>query len=227
MGCSGGYVRGPGSRRPDGCLRLAGPARAGAAGPARASCPHGTGPGRSARGSRSRDLPGWGARADDLEPPRPPSRVPAPGDAVPRRSPQRTTGALARGPIGPSAQDRVRAGPPAPPRRVAAHRPIGPNRPTVRQSAPMDSRRGGRPPQVRPRPDSFGRPFRPKVRPVAPSPQRLARHRRIDRRRGLPLPFGAALAAGRRSARPRDPVDRQRRRRARRRPAWSAASAGS
>ena len=59
----------------------------------------------------------------------------------------------------------------------------------------MDYRRGGRPPQVRPRPDSFGRPFRPKVRPVAPSPQRLARHRRIDRRRGLPLPFGAVLAA--------------------------------
>ena len=59
----------------------------------------------------------------------------------------------------------------------------------------MDFRRGGRPPQVRPRPDSFGRPFRPKVRPIAPSPQRLARHRRIDRRRGLPLPFGAALAA--------------------------------
>ncbi|HEY4190552.1 MAG TPA: Ig-like domain-containing protein [Candidatus Limnocylindrales bacterium] len=30
---------------------------------------------------------------------------------------------------------------------------------------------------------------------MAPSPQRLARHRRIDRRRGMPLPFGAVLAA--------------------------------
>jgi hypothetical protein len=34
------------------------------------------------------------------------------------------------------------------------------------------------------------------VRPLAPSPDRLSRHRRIDRRRGLPLPFGAAFAAG-------------------------------
>ena len=58
----------------------------------------------------------------------------------------------------------------------------------------MDSRRGGRPPQVRPRPPSNGRPTPRKVRPVAPSPVRLARHRRIERRRGLPLVAQAFLA---------------------------------
>ncbi|HEY6568727.1 MAG TPA: hypothetical protein VIZ22_00465 [Candidatus Limnocylindrales bacterium] len=60
----------------------------------------------------------------------------------------------------------------------------------------MESRRGGRPPQVRPRPASFGRPTPPALRSAAPSPTRLSRHRRIDRRRGLPMPFGAALAVG-------------------------------
>jgi hypothetical protein len=34
-----------------------------------------------------------------------------------------------------------------------------------------------------------------KVRPVTPSPTRLARYRRVERRRGLPLPFKAVLAA--------------------------------
>lgn len=58
----------------------------------------------------------------------------------------------------------------------------------------MDSRRGGRPPQVRPRPPSTGRPAPVKVRPIAPSPTRLARHRRIERRRGLPLAAQAFLA---------------------------------
>jgi hypothetical protein len=64
----------------------------------------------------------------------------------------------------------------------------------MRQSAPMDSRRGGRPPQVRPRPPSSGRPSPVRVRPIAPSPTRLARHRRLERRQGLPLPARAFLA---------------------------------
>jgi hypothetical protein len=51
----------------------------------------------------------------------------------------------------------------------------------------MEPRRGGRPSQVRPRPPSSGRPVPAKVRPASPSPTRLARHRRIERRRGLPL----------------------------------------
>lgn len=59
----------------------------------------------------------------------------------------------------------------------------------------MDSRSGGRPPQVRPRPASSGRARPVKVRPVTPSPTRLARYRRVERRRSLPLPFKAALAA--------------------------------
>jgi hypothetical protein len=33
-----------------------------------------------------------------------------------------------------------------------------------------------------------------KVRPVSPSPDRLARHRRVERRRGLPMPFAVVLA---------------------------------
>ena len=36
----------------------------------------------------------------------------------------------------------------------------------------------------------------PAIRETAPSPARLARHRRIDRRRGLPPPVAAGLAAG-------------------------------
>ena len=58
----------------------------------------------------------------------------------------------------------------------------------------MDSRRGGRPPQVRPRPPSNGRPAPVKARPIAPSPTRLARHRRIERRQGLPASIKALLA---------------------------------
>jgi len=58
----------------------------------------------------------------------------------------------------------------------------------------MDFRRGGRPSQVRPRPSPPVRLQPSKIRPLAPSPDRLARHRRIDRRRGLPLPIGAVLA---------------------------------
>src|SRR5262249_49322511 len=58
----------------------------------------------------------------------------------------------------------------------------------------MDLRRGGRPSQVRPRPSPPIRLQPSKIRSSAPSPDRLARHRRIDRRRGLPMPIGAALA---------------------------------
>lgn len=57
----------------------------------------------------------------------------------------------------------------------------------MRQSGAMDSRRGARPSQVRPRPPSTGRPKPVKPRPVAPSPTRLARHREIERRRDIPL----------------------------------------
>lgn len=59
----------------------------------------------------------------------------------------------------------------------------------------MDPRQGGRPPQVRPRPSSNGRPRRVKVRKVEPSPIRLGRYRRLERRRGLPFVAKALLAA--------------------------------
>jgi hypothetical protein len=58
----------------------------------------------------------------------------------------------------------------------------------MRQSAPMTTRRG-RPPQVRPRPPSNGRPAPIKVRPRPPAPGRLAQHRRVDRGPGIALPF--------------------------------------
>jgi Glucodextranase, domain B len=60
--------------------------------------------------------------------------------------------------------------------------------------APMQPRRGDRTSQVRPRPPSTGRPTPRKVRPVSPSPDRLSHHRRIERRRGLPMPVAALLA---------------------------------
>ena len=59
----------------------------------------------------------------------------------------------------------------------------------------MDSRSGARPPQVRPRPASSGRAAPVRARPVTPSPTRLARYRNVERRRGLPLPVRAAMAA--------------------------------
>ena len=69
----------------------------------------------------------------------------------------------------------------------------------MRQSTPMTTRRGGRPPQVRPRPPSNGRPAPIKARPVAPTPSRLAAHRRVERGPGIALPFqllmGAAVVA--------------------------------
>ena len=65
----------------------------------------------------------------------------------------------------------------------------------MRQSRPMDPRHGNRPSQVRPRPPSTGRPSPTRVRPVTPSPARLDRYRRIERRHGLPLASKALLAA--------------------------------
>jgi Glucodextranase, domain B len=58
----------------------------------------------------------------------------------------------------------------------------------------MESRRGGRPPHVRPRSPSTGRPAPVRARPIAPSPTRLSRHRTIERRRGLPLVAKGLLA---------------------------------
>lgn len=63
----------------------------------------------------------------------------------------------------------------------------------MRQSAPMTTRRG-RPPQVRPRPPSNGRPAPVKVRPRPPAPGRLAQHRRVDRGPGIALPFRLLFA---------------------------------
>jgi hypothetical protein len=51
----------------------------------------------------------------------------------------------------------------------------------------MDPRTGSRPPQVRPRPAPNGRPRRVRPRTSEPSPTRLGQHRRLERRRGLPL----------------------------------------
>lgn len=83
-------------------------------------------------------------------------------------------------------------GGPIPP--TIRHRRTGRIGDPVRQSTPMDPRSGGRPPQVRPRPASTGRARPLKTRPVTPSPTRLARYRRIERRRSLPLPLKAAFA---------------------------------
>lgn len=63
----------------------------------------------------------------------------------------------------------------------------------MRQSAPMTTRRGGRPPQVRPRPPSSGRPAPIAVRPRPPAPGRLAAHRKLDRGPGIALPFRLLL----------------------------------
>ena len=61
---------------------------------------------------------------------------------------------------------------------------------------PVQTRRRGRPSQVRPRPPSTGRPAPVRVRPVAPTSTRLAPHRRIERRRGLPIVIRLALVVG-------------------------------
>jgi hypothetical protein len=51
----------------------------------------------------------------------------------------------------------------------------------------MTLRRGGRSPQVRPRPPSTGRPAPTKVRPRGPATSRISTSRRTARRSGLPL----------------------------------------
>lgn len=58
----------------------------------------------------------------------------------------------------------------------------------------MTSRRGGRPSQVRPRPPSTGRPAPAKVRPRPSAAGRVASHRRVERTRGLALPFRLLFA---------------------------------
>ena len=58
----------------------------------------------------------------------------------------------------------------------------------------MEARRGGRPSQVRPRPSSPG--TRGRIRPASPSPNRLSRHRSLERRRGLPLIAKLGFAGG-------------------------------
>lgn len=65
----------------------------------------------------------------------------------------------------------------------------------MRQSVPMTTRRDGRPPQVRPRPPSTGRPAPIKARPRGPAPGRLASHRKIERGPGIALPFQLLLGA--------------------------------
>src|SRR5690349_17543441 len=57
----------------------------------------------------------------------------------------------------------------------------------------VTNRRGARPPQVRPRPPSTGRPAPVKPRTPAPSTTRLATHRRVDRGPGIALPFRMLL----------------------------------
>lgn len=59
----------------------------------------------------------------------------------------------------------------------------------------MDARRGGRPPQVRPRPSPHG-PTRGRIRPAQPSTARLLRHRTVGRRQRLPLAASVALGGG-------------------------------
>ena len=90
-------------------------------------------------------------------------------DVVPRRIGERTTGAGPR-------DRRVRRPPRCAVANARRRQPAdpgpGPTSPAVRQSSPMDYRRGGRPPQVRPRPASFGRPVPPadSGRPPRPRP---------------------------------------------------------
>ena len=96
-----------------------------------------------------------------------------------RRAPERTHRRLAQ---------RWRAAPAVPPHGIVP----GTGQPTVRQSRPM--RPGaGRPSQVRPRPPSTGRPAPTKARPEPRPRHALAAHRRVERSRGLPLPFRLLL----------------------------------
>lgn len=79
--------------------------------------------------------------------------------------------------------------------RRDATRTLLPRLPAERATiAAMTTRRDGRPSQVRPRPPSSGRPAPVKVRPRAPAEGRLASHRRVERTRGLALPFRLLFA---------------------------------
>ena len=64
----------------------------------------------------------------------------------------------------------------------------------VRQCPPMTDRRGDRRSHVRPRAPSTGRPGPVKVRPKAPTRERLAVHKPVRRSAGLPLPAKLILA---------------------------------
>src|SRR5690242_21790074 len=64
----------------------------------------------------------------------------------------------------------------------------------MRQSGPMTARRSARPPQVRPRAPSTGRPAPTSTRSRAPSPTRLAGHKRVERGPGIALPFRLLMA---------------------------------
>jgi hypothetical protein len=57
----------------------------------------------------------------------------------------------------------------------------------------VTTRRGGRPPQVRPRPPSTGRVAPTTARPKAQTPTRLSTHRRVERGPGIALPFRLLL----------------------------------
>jgi Glucodextranase, domain B len=68
------------------------------------------------------------------------------------------------------------------------------SRVAMRQSTAMTSRRDSRQTHVRPRPPSTGRPAPTKVKPRSPGPQRLARHRPIERG-GMPIVVRLAFIA--------------------------------
>ena len=92
----------------------------------------------------------------------------------------------------------------------------------------MDSRPGGRPPQVRPRPASIGRAAPRQDPPGPPRPPRGSPAiGAIERRRGLPLPIEAARGRDRGPALDGHPVGGQRCGRAVGRRRGQAASAGS
>ena len=132
-----------------------------------------------------------GARASGRALPQLPRTWARPGDARARRSAQRITGAGARiGPPRPASSWR---------RAVPPRATIGPD-----GSPPRGPVVAGPAPSALHRPPDRGR-----VKPdPSPSPTRLGGYRRIERRRGLPLPIKAFLAVVGRPAGRGDPVGR-------------------